>query len=269
MVQVWASAVVMATAGPLLVGGLAKLLTPVHSLAWPFMRGVLRLPHGPRVVGIGELAAATLITVMPGRIAALIAALSYGSLTMVSYMTRGQRCSCFGAAHLAAIGRLHMAANGAAAFFALTAALVTSAPVATPLRIVGTLGSAAVTVLIVVVVDRRRRLELRHSDADCQDEVSFVRVYVSDSCPSCRSLQELFSTMEPARQDALEVNVVTGMSEMPKMLNGLGVPCAIGLGHEGGTVCAPVTGIGPVKALVDRVKIGMEKSHSASDDSAN
>jgi hypothetical protein len=85
-----------------------------------------------------------------------------------------------------------------------------------------------------------------------------VRVYISASCPACRSLGSLLERLEAARRSLVNTVVVSEQDGLPAALQGLGVPCATGLDATGQMICTPVSGIGDVKALVDRVVIGAD-----------
>jgi len=232
-------------AGPLAAAGLVKLVTAPDRVAWPVRRGPLRAPHGQRVVGAAELAAAVVVTVAPGLLAAAVAVTAYAALTVAAIATRGQLCACFGAARLAAVGRLHIAANATGALagaavavmVAVGSAAATGGP-AWPLRVAVATLAAALTYAAV-----------------CIATVRAVHVYVADDCPSCRSLKHLLREVEPARLDTVRTTVVARDAELPGDLRGLGVPCAQGLDAAGRPVCPPVSGIGGVKGLVDRVTI--------------
>jgi hypothetical protein len=88
--------------------------------------------------------------------------------------------------------------------------------------------------------------------------VRSVRVYVSENCPACRSLGALLTRMEATRRALVSTVVVHEKESLPRALQGLGVPCAIGLDSAGQVVCSPVSGIGDVKALVDQAVIGLD-----------
>jgi hypothetical protein len=103
-----------------------------------------------------------------------------------------------------------------------------------------------------------RRAAVPDSGAACTEPVRSVRVYVSESCPSCRSLSSLLERMEDTRRTLVNTVVVREKESLPKALQGLGVPSAIGLSSSGHVVCSPVSGIGNVKALVDQVVIGRD-----------
>lgn len=246
-------------AGPLAAAGLAKLVTAPDRVAWPIRRGPLRTPHGQRVVGAAELAAAVVVTAAPGLLAAAVAVTAYAALTVAALATRGQLCACFGAARLAAVGRLHVAANATGALAGAAAAVVlavgsaaaTGGP-AWPLRVTVATLAAALTYAAVLLADRRSPAP---AAAPCIATVHAVHVYVADDCPSCRSLKHLLRQVEPARLDTVRTTVVARDAELPGDLRGLGVPCAQGLDAAGRPVCPPVSGIGGVKGLVDRVTI--------------
>jgi hypothetical protein len=243
-----------ALAGPLLAAGAAKLLTPAGRLDWPVDRGPLRAPLGPRLAGAGEVAAAVAVVLAPGRWAAAVALVAYTVLTAAAAALRGRRCACFGAARLAAVGNAHLGLNasGALAGLALlTAAPPGSAPVT---RAVVAALSAAVTYGLVAAADRNDAREAVQK-ADCDEQVVGVHLYVTDSCPACKALQELLAALEPALRDTITTTVVGEDNPPPPAVAELGVPCAVPLGAGDRPVCRPVTGIGAVKVLIDGVTI--------------
>jgi len=241
-----------ALAGPLAVAGGAKLVTAPNRLSWPFRIGLLRAPYGPRLVGSAELAAALAIVVLPGRAAMLVALAAYAVLTVVAFAMKGQKCACFGVARLANVGRLHVGANAAATVLATV--LVVAGPTETSVlggSAVGLL-AALTTLVAVLLVDRRRR-DAQEAVPPCEERVSGVLLYVSGNCPACRSLKQVLVSMEPARRDAIRTTVIDSDKELPESLSGLGVPCAIPLDAAGQPICAPASGIGGVKALINTI----------------
>ncbi len=242
-------------AAPLLVAGSAKLLVSAERISWPYGDGPLAAPRGPRLVGGAECAAAVAIALLPSRLGCALAALVYAALTGAAHRLRGQQCACFGVARLAAVGRAHVAANAAAAAGAAALALVGGGSEPAP-RGLGLGLAAAALVLVLWRLDRRAAAP--DGGPGCTEPVRSVRVYVSESCPSCRSLGSLLERMEDTRRALVSTVVVREKESMPKALQGLGVPSAIGLSGAGQVVCAPVTGIGNVKALVDQVVIGLD-----------
>ena len=256
----FADAVTAALAGPLIVAGGAKLLTPPHRLDWPIGSGPLRPPRGPRVAGAAEIAAAAGIAAVPGRPAALIAMVAYLSLTAAAWRLRGTRCACFGAARLASVGWARIGQNGAAALVA--AAVLAVGPGFEPAVRAAAAGAAAAAVLTaVLVVDRwARRAGEEAAPAYHDRPVTGVRIYVTDGCPSCRSLKQLLRAMEPARRDAIVMTTIGDDEELPAPVSGLGVPCGVALDASGERVGAPAEGIGAVKALVDGITVGSVRS---------
>ncbi|GCB49300.1 hypothetical protein SNL152K_6634 [Streptomyces sp. NL15-2K] len=245
---------VAALAGPLAVSGIAKAVTPAEDLDWPVDSGPLSAPDGAKIVGAAELATAAVTLVAPGRLAALAPMGAYAVLTVAAHRMKGAKCACFGSARLAAIGRTHVGANAVASLVA--AAALAAAPERRRLVRAGTaVLSSAVTYGVVRTLDRRAGKNSAAAAQACQDPVSSVRLYVSDDCPACRSLKHLLRFMESARRDAVSTTVVSGEDELPPELADLGVPCALGLDARGEPVCAPVSGIGGVKALIDSVTL--------------
>jgi hypothetical protein len=242
-------------AAPLLVAGSAKLLVHAQRLSWPYDAGPLAAPRGPRLVGGAECATALLLLLLPSRAAAVLAALAYGTLTVAAQRLRGEQCACFGVARLAAVGRAHVAANAAAAAFAAALAAIGASP-GLALRGLGLALAAATLVSLLWHLDRRAPAGT--GAAACDEPVRGVRVYISASCPACRSLGSLLEKLETARRSLVNTVVVSEHDGLPAALQGLGVPCATGLDSAGQMICAPVSGIGDVKALVDRVVIGAD-----------
>lgn len=246
--------VIAALAGPLLIAGAAKLFTPPRKLDWPFKSGVLRPPWGPRLTGATETTAAVAIVAAPGRLAALIALLAYLALTVVAYALRGERCACFGLARLASVGRVHIGANAIAALAAVVA-LVAGPGSELIVRAAAGVGAAVVTLATALILDRRREQVRDTGAAPCGQQVTAVRLYVTDGCPSCRSLKQLLETVEPARREAVTTTVVERGEKLPGPLSELGVPCALGVDASGEPVCSPAEGIGAVKALIDGITV--------------
>jgi hypothetical protein len=242
-------------AAPLLLAGAAKLLVRAERISWPYGDGLLAPPRGPRLVGGAECAAAVAVALLPGRLGGAVAALAYGSLAVAAHRLRGQQCACFGAARLAAVGRAHVAANAAAAVGAAVLMAVAGESALQP-RGLGLVLGAATLVSLLWHLDRRAAAP--DGAPACTEPVRSVRVYVSESCPSCRSLSSLLERMEDTRRALVNTVVVRERENLPKALQGLGVPSAIGLGSAGHVVCSPVSGIGDVKALVDQVVIGLD-----------
>ena len=243
-------------AAPLLVAGSAKLLVSAQRLSWPYDTGPLAAPRGPRLVGGAECATALALLLLPSRPAAVLAALAYGALAVAAQRLRGEQCACFGVARLAAVGRAHVAANAAAA--AAAAALVATGGASSqlPLRGLGLALAAAALVSLLWHLDRRAAAGI--GVPACDEPVRGVRVYISGSCPACRSLGSLLEKLETARRSLVNTVVLREGDALPAALQGLGVPCAMGLDAAGQMICAPVSGIGDVKALVDRVVIGAD-----------
>lgn len=247
-------------AGPLIVAGAAKVLTSPDELDWPITSGPLRTPWGPRLTGAAEMAAALAIVTVPGRGAALIALFAYLTLTAMAVALRGARCACFGMARLASVGRVHMGLNAAAALVAAVALAV--GPGSEPVVRAASGGvAAAVTLAAVLVLDRRaRRIESTAAAVGYDQPIAEVRIYVTDDCPSCRSLKALLQTVERARLDAVVLTRIESGKELTGPVSGLGVPCAVAFGESGDQVGSPVVGIGAVKALVDGIVIRNARS---------
>jgi hypothetical protein len=246
-------------AGPLIVAGAAKVLTSPDKLDWPITSGPLRAPRGPRLTGAAEMAATLAIVTVPGRAAALIALLAYLTLTAMAFGLRGARCACFGMARLASVGRVHVGLNAVAALVAAVALAV--GPGSEPVvRAVSGSAAAAVTLAAVLVLDRRARRKESAATVAYDQPIIGVRIYVTDACPSCRSLKTLLQTVEPARRDSVALTRIESAKELTGPLSGLGVPCAVALDESGEQLGSPVVGIGPVKALVDGIVIRNARS---------
>jgi hypothetical protein len=243
-------------AAPLLVAGSAKLLVSAQRLSWPYGSGPLAAPHGPRLVGGAECAIALALVALPSRPAAVLALLAYGALTAAAQRLRGEQCACFGVARLAAVGRAHVAANAAGAAAAAALVAIGGATAQPALRGLGLAVAAAALVVLLWQLDRRAAAGT--GVAPCDEPVRGVRVYISASCPACRSLGSLLEKLETARRSLVNTVVLNEGDGLPAPLQGLGVPCAMGLDAAGQMICAPVSGIGDVKALVDRVVIGAD-----------
>jgi hypothetical protein len=238
-------------AGPLVVAGVAKLVTPHAKLSWPYDSGLLRAPHGPRLVGAGECVAAVAIVLLPGFHAALVALVAYAALTGTAYRLRGEKCACFGMARLAAVGRAHVAGNACGAV--LSAGLLFTGAAGDPLvRGLGAVAGALVVAGTLLALDRRNRTT---EPTPCTERISGVLLYVSTTCPACRSLEGLLATMEPARRDAVSTTVLSNENEAPDAVAGMGVPVAMPVDAAGKPICTPVAGIGSVKALIDTITI--------------
>jgi hypothetical protein len=254
------SLVLAVLAGPLLAAAVAKLVAPADRLSWPYERGPLAAPWGPRLVGLAELAVVAATVVLPGRFAGVPMAAAYLALAAAAYRLQGQACACFGIARLAAVGRTHVAANTVAALLAAATAALNPDPLPV-LRAAGAVTAAALTVAVLLAVDRRAA---RHTGrTECDEPIVKVRLYVSSSCPACRSLGRLLDGMEEARRTAVERTVLAAGERLPEPLGGLGVPCAVGVDAADRIVCEPASGIGDVKAMVDRISVpAMADSHA-------
>ncbi|MEU6023012.1 hypothetical protein [Micromonospora sp. NPDC047134] len=248
--------VTAALAGPLVVAGLAKLLAAPAALQWPIGGGPLRAPHGPRLVGAAECAVVAVAVAAPGRAAALLVMITYAGLAAVAHVLRGQRCACFGLARLASVSRAHVGANALAAVCALAAVTFAAPQGHAGLRATVAVVTALATFGVLRLTDSRRS-GVTEEGAACTEQITAVHLYLGDTCPSCRSLKELLAAMEPARREAVSSTVLTREDNLPDMMAGLGVPCAVGLNAAGDPVCRPVDGIGPVKALVDSIVLGV------------
>lgn len=259
MIGSWPDVVVAALAGPLAAAGVAKLITPASESNWPISKGLLARPYGPPVVAAAEITAAGVLVLLPGRAAAALAVVSYAALAVAARVLRGNRCACFGMARLSAVGRTHIAANAAGGLAAAIA--LVGGPGARPgLRTAIAVAAAAATLGAVLALDRHRDSRDARASRDaasgCGQRVYGVRLYTSDGCPSCRSLRQLLADIEPARRNAVTTVVLGRGEDLPEPLAGLGVPAAVAVDATGEPVCTPVSGIGPVKALVDSVTLG-------------
>lgn len=240
-------------AGPLLAAALAKLLTPSSRLSWPISRGILGMPAGPRLVGFVEIGAAVAICLLPAQPAALVGLVSYIGLTAASYLLRGEHCACFGVASRAVVGKIHIGLNSLAAVIAACGIVVSSSDTPTVIRCGLALLAMLVTLGVQWIISRRRGMV---EDLDlCTDPVGGLHLYVTENCPACRALEQLLTTIEPERRDAVTRTLVTKQTPLPDHLIGLGVPSAVPLSLDGKPVCSPVSGIGPVKSAIDAITI--------------
>lgn len=261
MIRTLLDILVAALAGPLAVAGTGKLLAPARRPDWPLRRGPLAGRHGPRLVGAAELVGAAAVALAPGRLAAATALVVYALLGAVASGLRGRTCACFGTLRRAAVGRAHIAANTAAALLAVVA--LTAGPGGLPpgARAVTALTAAAVTAVVLPLGRRGATTgaEGHAGDAsdttDCTEPVAGVRLYTAPGCPSCRALEGLLDTLDEARRGAVTTTVLRDGERPPPPLRDLGVPAAQALDDHGRPVCAPVSGIGAVKALVDAVTV--------------
>ncbi|WP_020634181.1 hypothetical protein [Amycolatopsis alba] len=255
--MVWPDVLVALLAGPLLVAGAAKATAPAVALYWPVHRGLLAAPRGPKLVAAAELVTALLMICVPGRQAAVLAAVAFGTLAVVAWVLRERGCACFGVARLAEVGRGHIAVNVLAAIVA--AAAVVGAPGdQASLRSVVAVASAVTTAGTVLMLSRRARGKENAAVllvSERTEPVHGVRLYTSEDCPSCGALKALLSTMDQSRRDAVAETRLGAGETAPGALAGLGVPCAQGTNRAGEFVGEPVIGIGPVKALVNSITV--------------
>ena len=238
-------------AGPLLAAGLAKLAVPADRLNWPYQSGLLAAPLGPRLVGVAELVAVLVLVLAPGPWDALCGLAAYSALAVVAFRLRGQSCACFGTARLAAVGSGHLALNAIGALIAVAVLLV---PAGTPWPAGRAVGAVLVAGLIagaLWLLDRRKP----PVEAACDAQIVAVRLYESSTCPACRSLERLLGSMADDRREAVDTTVLQEGQSLPDRMSGLGVPCAIGIDAGGNEVCEPVSGVGEVKALIDRIVV--------------
>jgi hypothetical protein len=238
-------------AGPLLAAGLAKLAVPASRLNWPYQSGLLAAPRGPRLVGAAELVAVVVLVLAPGPWDALCGFVAYAALAVVAFRLRGQSCACFGAARLAAVGSGHLALNAVGASAAVAVFLLPTARPWPAGRAVGAVLVAGIVAGVLWLLDRRKP----PVEAACDTPIVAVRLYESSSCPACRSLERLLGSMADDRRNAVDTTVLQEGENLPDRLSGLGVPCAIGVDAGGNEVCEPVSGVGEVKALIDRITV--------------
>ncbi|MGX7674349.1 hypothetical protein [Plantactinospora sp. DSM 117369] len=252
-----ADLLVAVLAGPLVASGVAKLAAPTEKLSWPIRSGPLAAPHGPRLIAAAELVGAVLLIVVPGRLAAVGGLVAYLALTGVAQALRGQKCACFGLARLASVGRTHVLMNAAGALLAVIALLMGPGD-QTALRVGFAVAATALITGVVFAVDHRARaIEAAKEKqiVERTDAVYSVQLYTSESCPSCRALKKLVAGMEPARRDAVAETVLRPDGAAPGAMAEMGVPCAQGLDAAGKPVGEPVSGIGPVKALINSIVV--------------
>ncbi|WP_191305290.1 hypothetical protein [Lentzea cavernae] len=253
--SVWSDLVIALLAGPLVLAGIAKLATESGKLPWPVRSGPLRAPYGPKAVGGAEVVTAILVVLLQGALAAIVAAVAFGVLTVVAAALSGQKCACFGLARLASVGKAHIAGNAIAALVAVAIAISAPPGDAPVLRVWTCVLSAGALGALLFLSDRRRKAA-EEIPSECGEMLSGVLLFVSDDCPSCRSLKQLLDAAEPARRAAITTVVIKHADDIPEDMRKLGVPSAVGIDRLGRPVCLPVGGTGPVKALVDTITIG-------------
>ena len=247
-----------ALAGPLVMAGIAKLLAAPGSLGWPVDRGVLAVPYGPRIVGAAEVSVAAGLITVPGAAAAMLGAGAYATLAVAATALYGRTCACFGDTRLAAVSRRHVAMNALGAGTAVLAMVLPGGPSAAR---VARIAAAAVGAAVTGAVLRRRPTAPAAPPADC-GRISAVRLYTTETCPSCQSLKVLVDAMEPARRELVSTTVLgPGETPPPPLTADLGVPAAYAVDAAGEPVCAPAAGIGAVKALIDSITIGSRAHH--------
>lgn len=245
--QVWIEILLPLLAGPLLIGGLAKLFTPLARIPWPLNSGILRLPLGPRLAGGTELAAVMLIWLGSLSLAAGVAAVGYAVLTGAGWRLRGQRCGCFGSRRLTVIGPTHLVLN--AIGMCLSAALL-GLSLTLPAEPRPSLAQRAAAIVIAgglvyvgLWLSGRLRIGKERQAELCRDVIGSVHLYVSQDCPACRALEILLAGMETDRRAKVTVSRVGGRTSLPNTLTHLGVPCAVPLSPVGRQVCTPVAGL--------------------------
>ncbi|WP_329101300.1 hypothetical protein OG792_20685 [Micromonospora sp. NBC_01699] len=252
-----ADLLVAVLAGPLVASGVAKLAAPTEKLSWPIRRGPLVAPHGPRLIGAAELIGAVLLIVVPGRLAALCGLVAYLALTIVAHALRGQRCACFGLARLASVGHTHVLGNAAGALLAAVALLLGPGSQTASRVVFAAAATALITCVLLVLDHGARTLDAAKEEqiVESMHAVYGVRLYTSESCPSCRALKKLVAGMEPARRDAVAETVLGPHDAPPASMAEMGVPCAQGLDAAGRPVGEPVSGIGSVKGLINSIVV--------------
>ncbi|GAA2846508.1 hypothetical protein GCM10010517_03230 [Streptosporangium fragile] len=242
-------------AGPMAAAGLAKLVSPAEKLQWPIRHPVLRAPHGPKLVGVAEFTVAAIAILASERWAAVAVAVAYASLAAVAFWLRGQKCACFGAARLAAVGRTHVSLNAVGAVVAAMVVVAGGAgPSSTVTRLGVTAGAAVGIFGLILILDRRREAAAM-ATPPCDERIYGVRMYEAEDCPACRALKELIGKMDPIRHRTIEKVTVAMGEKLPAEVEGLGIPCAVGLDAGGKAVCVPAEGIGAVKRLIESVTI--------------
>ena len=245
--QVWIDILLPLLAAPLLIGGVAKLSTPLARIPWPVHSGILRLPLGPRLAGGAELAAVMLIWLGSASLAAGVAAVSYAVLTGTGWRLRGQRCGCFGPMRLTVIGPTHLVLNAiglclSAGLLGLSLTLLTEPRPALAQR-ASLIVIAGGLVYVGLWLSGRLRTNKERQAEPCRAVIGSVHLYVSQDCPACRALEILLAGMETDRRDKVTVSRVGGQTSLPNTLAHLGVPCAVPLSPAGQQVCTPVAGL--------------------------
>ncbi|WP_203912653.1 hypothetical protein [Rhizocola hellebori] len=199
---------------------------------------------------------AAAMVMLPGRWAAVLAAVAYAALACIAYGMRGQRCACFGATALATVSWVHIGANTAGALASVGVAALARTDGGQPAPRVAVALLAAVATWGILLAAGHRRRNTRAIPSACAERISGVHLFISEDCPSCRSLSYLLSMMEAARLSAVTTTVIEAEREMPQALHGLGVPSALPLDAAGNPICSPVSGIGAVKMLINSITIG-------------
>ena len=245
--QVWIEILLPFLAGPLLIGGLAKLFTPLARIPWPVNSGILRLPLGPRLAGGTELSALMLIWLGSASLAAGVAAVGYAVLTGAGWRLRGQRCGCFGPMRLTVIGPAHLVLNAvgmclSVGLLGLSLTLPTQPRPSLAQRAVA-IAIAGGLVYVGLWLSGRLQTGKERQTEPCRDVIGGVHLYVSQDCPACRALEILLAGMETDRRGKVTVFRVGGQTSLPNTLAHLGVPCAVPLSPTGQQVCTPVAGL--------------------------
>ena len=253
-------------AGPLMIGGLAKLMTPLARIPWPVRTGLLRPPLGPRVVGGGELAALMFIWLGSQGIASGVAAGSYAALTAVGWRLRGRPCGCFGPIRLTVIGPTHVVLNAtgmclSAGLLVLSLTLAAQPRPALVQRAVA-IAIAGVLVYVGLWLSGRLRTGKQEKIQPCPDVIGSVHLYVSQDCPACRALEILLAGMETDRRAMVTVFEVGVQTGLPSRLAHLGMPCAVPLSPTGQEVCIPVSGLATVMRHIQAITLGAENSYT-------
>jgi hypothetical protein len=245
--QVWIEILLSFLAGALLIGGVAKLFTPLARIPWPVNSGILRLPLGPRLAGGVELAALMLIWLGSASLAAGVAAVGYAVLTAAGWLLRGQRCGCFGPIRLTVIGPAHLVLNAvgmclSAGLLGLSLTLPTE-PRSSLAQRAAAIAIASGLVYVGLWLSGRLRASKERQAEPCRDMIGSVHLYVSQDCPACRALEILLAGMETDRRAKVTVSRVGRHTSLPRTLAHLGVPCAVPLSPASKQVCTPVSGL--------------------------
>jgi hypothetical protein len=256
--RAWVEILLLFLAGPLLAGGLTKVLTSPAKVSWPVSSGILGLPLGPRLAGGAELAALMVIWLGSARLAAGVAAVGYAVLTGAGWWLRGRRCGCFGPTRLAVIGPAHVVLNAvglclSAGLLGLSLIVPTTRPALVQRGVA--IAIAGGLIYVGLWLSGRLRTGKDKRATPCRAVIGSVHLYVSANCPACRALEILLAGLETDRRATVSVSWLEGQTSLPSTLAHLGVPCAVPLSPTGRQVCPPVSGLAAAMRHIQAVTL--------------